>query len=207
LKIRIIMAVIMAVICLFAIPSMGNTSEIPQLELKQALCIKMAHFEGSKIELYGDTWGQTAAAIAYQESACDSSKYQTNGVVVGDLDNKGKPKSLGIMQVQVPTARHVNSIFPHLFKDKYGDRDPTDEELTIDLLIDNSFNIKIGVHYYAWLLEYRQGDWAFAVLSYNRGTGYNLTDINNYVRLVKKWRKEKVLPFLRGKYKIIGRKK
>ena len=184
---------ITVMVILVGIPVSAKTT----LEPQQSECLEIAYEEGEKIELYGDTWGQTVASIAYQESHCNRSKFQTEGVVVGDRNSKGKPKSLGPMQVQVPTARHVGRVFPHLFTERYGDRRPTDEELTIDLLTDVRFNIRVGVHYYAWLLEYRKGSWHDAVLSYNRGTGYNLRDINDYVRLVRKWRKTVVIPHLK----------
>lgn len=169
------------------------------LEPQQKECIELAYETGNKITLYGDTWGETAASIAYQESHCNRSRFQNNGVVVGDMNSKGKPRSLGMMQVQVATARHVGKLFPHIFKEKYGDRTPSDEEITIDLLIDPKFNVTIGVHYFAWLLDYRNGNWSMAVLSYNRGTGINLTDVNDYVRKVKKWRKTIVIPHLASK--------
>ena len=169
------------------------------LEPQQSKCIELAYEEGSKIDLYGDTWGETAASIAYQESWCNSTVWQTKGVVVGDLNSKGRPRSLGPMQIQIPTARHVGDVFPHIFKERYGDRIPSDEELTVDLLIDTKFNIKVGVHYFAWLLEYRNGNWSKAVLSYNRGTGHSLKDINDYVRKVKQWRKTIVISHLRKK--------
>ena len=124
--------------------------------------------------------------------------WQKNGVVVGDLNSKGKPRSLGPMQVQVATAREVDRKFPYIFKEKYGERTPTDEELTIDLLIDVRFNIRVGVHYFAYLLKYRNGDWSKAILSYNRGTGNDLVDINDYVAKVKKWRKKIIIPYIIG---------
>lgn len=169
------------------------------LEPQQQECIEMAFEEGSKIEMYGDTWGETAASIAYQESHCDRSKFQTEGFVVGDLNSKGRPRSLGSFQVQVPTARHIGEVFPHLFEEKYGDRNPSDEELAVDLLIDKRFNTKLGVHYFAWLFEYRKGNWDKAILSYNRGTGSNLEDVNDYVRKVRKWRKTVIIPYLKSK--------
>lgn len=173
--------------------------KVKKLEPQQEECIEMAYEEGSKIELYGDTWGETAASIAYQESHCGASVWQTEGYVVGDLNSKGRPRSLGDFQVQVPTARHVGKMFPYIFEEKYGDRVPSDEELTVDLLIDRRFNTRIGVHYFAWLLEYRKGNWDKAVLSYNRGTGSNLNDVNDYVRKVKKWRRTIVIPYLKSK--------
>lgn len=200
------MAVVMTGIFLFALPMQGNTSKIVGLEQKQAECIQMVYDVAEGIEIFGDTWGETAAGIAYQESWCNGSKWQTNGVVVGDLNNKGTPRSLGIMQVQIPTAREVGKRFPQLFKDRYGERRPSDEEIAIDLLIDDRFNILIGVHYYINMLQYRKGNWDFAILSYNRGTGQKLYDINNYVYMVKKWRKTIIIPYLRGDYKIIEKR-
>ena len=194
---KLIVAVCVTAVLVFTgIPISAKTID---LEPRQEACIETAYRIGKEIYLYGDTWGETAASIAYQESHCGRDKFRTNGVVVGDINSKGKPRSLGVMQVQVPTARHVGRMFPHVFQYKYGDRIPTDEELTIDLLVDMEFNIRVGVHYFAWLLEYRNGDWNKAVLSYNRGTGQRLNDINDYVRKVKKWRKKIVLPFIRDK--------
>ena len=206
MSIKFLVAAVMTALFLFGVPNTGNASKIIDLEQSQIRCIELAYDEGSKIELYGDTWGETVASIAYQESWCNSSVWQTKGVVVGDLNSKGRPKSLGPMQVQVRTAREVGRRFPHIFKERYGDRDPSDEELTIDLLVDTRFNIKIGVHYYAYLLNYRSGDWEKTILSYNRGTGRNLKDINDYVRKVKKWRLTVIRPVIKGKYRIIERK-
>lgn len=186
-----------------ATPAISKPNKTIQLEQSQVQCLRTAYEEGEKIELYGDTWGQTIASIAYQESHCNGSTWQTSGIVIGDLNHRGKPRSLGVMQIQLPTSREVGKRFPHIFKDRYGDRQPTDEELTIDLLIDTSFNIKIGVHYYAYLLEYRGGDWEKTILSYNRGIGHNISDINDYVKKVKHWRKNVIFPFLKGNYQII----
>lgn len=193
---KAIVAVCLTVMMVFiGIPISAKTIKP---EPQQGECIEIAYEEGNKITLYGNTWGETIASIAYQESHCNGSKFQTEGVVVGDKNSKGRPKSLDPMQVQVPTARHVGKLFPHLFQEKYGDRRPTNEELTIDLLTDIRFNIRIGVHYYAWLMTYRNGDWSKAVLSYNRGTGYNLTDVHDYVSKVKKWRKQVIIPHLKS---------
>ena len=196
----------MVAIFLFSGSVYGKPNETVYLEKRQVECIQTAYRLGKKIELYGDTWGYTAAAIAYQESHCNSSKWHTNGVIVGDKDRYGRPKSLGIMQVQVPTAREINKHYPFLFENQYGDKTPTDDEIAVDLLIYPEFNIIMGVHYIAHLLQYRGGDWEFAILSYNRGTGHNLTDVNDYVRKVKHWIKTVIRPVIRGNYVIIERK-
>ena len=193
------------VLVIFALghPPKGYPSNTPiELEPSQARCIQMVYDIGNTIDLYGDTWGETIASIAYQESWCNSSRWKTHGVVIGDLNSKGVPRSLGIMQVQVPTARWVGKKHPQLFKDMYGERRPTDEELAIDLLIDNKFNITIGSHFFGLMLSYRDGDWDKAILSYNRGMGNKLTDINNYVYLVKKWRRTRIIPFIKNNYII-----
>jgi hypothetical protein len=188
--VTVILTVMLVLVCTSAFA-------LKKLEPQQEECIQMAFEEGSKLYLYGDTWGETAASIAWQESHCGYSKFAPHGVVVGDMNSNGKPRSLGWFQVQVPTARHMGKVFPQLFKDKYGDRIPSDEELTIDLLIDKRFNVKVGVHYFAWLMNYRNGNWNKAVLSYNRGTGQNLVDVNDYVRKVRKWRKTVIIPYLK----------
>jgi len=198
---KIIMTVIMAVFFLVT-NTTSYAKNIVTLEEEQVKCIQMVYDISNKIEIYGDTWGETIASIAYQESWCNGSHWRRHGVVVGDINSKGVPRSLGIMQVQVPTAKWVNKKFPYIFKKKYGDRMPLDEELIIDLLIDNKFNIEVGSHYFISMLSYRKGNWEKAILSYNRGMGRNPKDINNYVYMVKKWRKTIILPFLKGDYQI-----
>ena len=173
------------------------------LQQAQVNCIQMAYDEGEKINLYGDTWGQTAASIAFQESHCNHSAFRSGGVVVGDLNSEGRPRSLGVMQMQLKTARYVNSKFPYLFKERYGNRIPSDEELTIDLLIDNRFAIRLGVYYFAYLLERKDGKWGDAILAYNRGPT-NTVDVNDYVRKVKDWRLIRIIPYLKGNYKVKG---
>lgn len=195
-------AMIFAIVFLVMNPPKGYPSDNVTLEPAQARCIQMVYDIGNTIEIYGDIWGETIAGIAYQESWCNSSRWKTHGVVIGDLNSKGVPRSLGIMQVQVPTARWIGKKYPHIFKDMYGERTPTDEEIAIDLLIDNRFNIIIGSHYFKAMLSYRKGDWNKAILSYNRGVGSNLKDVNNYVYLVKKWRKTRIIPFIKGNYII-----
>lgn len=199
---KIIMTVVMAVFFLLLNVGTGNTNEIITLEAEQVKCLQMVYDISSGLKIYGDTWGETIASIAYQESWCNGSHWRTHGVVVGDINSKGIPRSLGIMQVQVPTARWVNKKFPDIFRNRYGERRPSNEEIAIDLLIDNKFNIEIGSHYFITMLSYREGNWEKAILSYNRGMGSNPTDVNNYVHKVKKWRKLIVIPFLRGEYKI-----
>lgn len=201
---KFLMTVFMAVVFLVLNVNQGNANKIIELEKEQAECLTMVYEIGNSIRAYGDTWGQTIASIAYQESWCNGKKWQTHGVVVGDMNSKGMPRSLGIMQVQVPTARWVNSKYPELFRNQYGYITPSDEEIAIDLLIDNKFNILIGSHFYKLMLSYRHGNMNKAILSYNRGMGKNLTDVNDYVRKVKHWRKTIIIPFIKGNYKIKG---
>ena len=134
------MTVIMAVFFL-ATNTTSYAKNIVTLEEEQVKCIQMVYDISNNIEAYGDTWGETIASIAYQESWCNGSHWRTHGVVVGDLNSKGVPRSLGIMQVQVPTARWVNTKFPHIFRNRYGERTPSDEEIAIDLLIDNDLKL------------------------------------------------------------------
>jgi hypothetical protein len=193
-----------AVLTIMVFVGSNTSAKVIELEQSQITCINIAYTEGNKIQLFGEGWGETAAAVMYQESWCNSNIWQKSGVVVGDLNRKGKPKSLGPSQIQVATARFINTKYPRIFKKRYGKRVPSDEELTIDLLIDIPFNIKLGVRYFSYLLELKRGDVDAAILAYNRGP-HGLIDVNNYVQKVKKWRTTHIRPFLRGHYKIVKR--
>lgn len=164
------------------------------IEQEQKSCIIKVYNEGSKLQLYGQTWGLTTASIAYQESWCNSSKWKKKGIIVGDLDRNGKPKSLGIMQVQVATAKFVMMKYPQIKINKYNTRTPSDQEIMIDLLLDDDFNIKVGVQYFGYLLKYRHGNIDKAILSYNRGNGDYLNDVNNYVKKTRYWMKTIIRP-------------
>ena len=188
---------IFIVICFFIICCVvGSYVDAAELSQNQKTCIELAYKHGNRVTLHGERMGETVASILWQESKGNYKVYQKNGVVVGDLDKRGRPKSLGPMQVQVPTARDLERWYPMLFKLKFGIYSPTDEELIIALLTDIEFNIQCGAQYFQWLLN-RTGNYNKAILSYNRGTG-GVGDPNDYVRKVKQWRKIIVLPFLRG---------
>lgn len=197
---RILLAVILLCVC---------TSAYARLELEpdQYYTLQIAYKYGSQIHYKGDTWGETAAAIVWQETKGGWSKYKRNGVIVGDLDQHGVPKSLGRMQVQIPAARDVERWYPIIFQAKFGEYSPTDEELIIALLTDVDFNIQTGVAYFRKMLELKNGNWSEAILAYNRGSGNDGRDINNYIPMVKKWRKEIVQPFLKGDYIIMFQEK
>lgn len=188
-------------ICVFAfsIPALAKPIK---LEMVQYASLSLAYKYGQQIIYKGERWGETAASICWQESKGSFSKYTTNGVVLGDMNSKGKPKSLGGMQVQGPAARDVEKWYPIIFKLKFGPYTPTDEELIIALLTDLDFNIQVGVAYFRKMLELKNGNWSEAILAYNRGSANDGQDPNDYVRKVKHWRKTVIRPFLRGEYEI-----
>ena len=172
-----------AVLCLvsFTSPAEAKFSD------NQIAVMKMAYKHGNRIQWRGEGWGRTFAAVIWQESKGNWKRYQVNGVVVGDMDRHGNPKSLGPSQMQLLTARDIERWYPILFKLKFGPYSPTDEELIIALLIDIEFNIQCGAAYFDYLLHLKN-DWRKAVLAYNRGPG-GIGDPNDYVSKVTSWRK------------------
>ena len=197
---RIMVALIVTIFVFVGYPT--NARNHVMLERGQIEAIDIAYRYGGEIHFRGDTWGETSASIIYQESHANRKKFQTNGVVVGDWNKKGKPRSLGPAQVQMETAKFVMKHYPHVQRAKYGRLTPTDEEIIIDLLVDVDFNIHCGVHYFEWLLH-KKGDVRKAILAYNRGPG-GVGDPNDYVNSVIKWRKTVIRPFLKGEWLLKG---
>lgn len=200
--IKRIMVVAIITVLAFSGIALGNVNKFVKLERGQVNAIDIAYRHGGEIHFRGDTWGETAASIVYQESHANRKKFQTNGVIVGDKNSKGRPRSLGPAQVQVDTAFFVMEKYPHVRIEKYGKHKPTREEVTIDLLVDIEFNIHVGVHYFEWLLHRKQNV-KKAILAYNRGPG-GKGDPNNYVEKVLKWRTKVVRPFLKGNWILKG---
>jgi hypothetical protein len=147
------------------------------LEDSQRELIVYAHSYASE---YG--WGETVASILYQESKAGFSGYRKYGVVVGDRSKSGGYKSLGVMQIQLETAKDILRWFPHLCPEPISDT-----ELSYRLLADDKFSIRLGTWYFIKLYEVK-GSWREAILAYNIGPSGTL-DINDYVSKVLKWRK------------------
>lgn len=126
-------------------------------------------------------WGETISSILYQESKAGASIYRNYGVVVGDRGTSGGYKSLGVMQIQLETARDIIRWFPHL-----ADKNISDIELSYKLLADDKFSIRLGTWYFIKLYEIK-GSWREAILAYNIGPS-GTVDINNYVDKVLHWR-------------------
>lgn len=156
--------------------------------------IKIAYEIGNEIVWRGETYGETVAAILFQESHAGSEKFKTRGVILGDLNSRGKYKSLGLMQIQVPALRDVLRWYPEILK-KYFNYIPSNETLLLELLFNDKFNIEVGALYFAKMLELK-GSWTKAILAYNIGVNGKV-DINNYVNSVKKYRIDIILPLLR----------
>lgn len=165
-----------------------------ELTNNQLKNLQIAYNIGNKVEWRGEKYGETVASILWQESHAGSIKFQNKGIILGDINSKGKPKSLGLMQVQLQTAKDVIRWYPYI-KDKhcYG-KFPTDEFLILKLLTDDKFNIEIGSLYYKKMLELKK-DWSDAILSYNIGPN-GIIDINDYLKKVKNNRLEIILPNL-----------
>lgn len=166
------------------------------MEDYQKKVLTYAYKYGNRIQYLNQGWGETVTSIVYQESKGGKSIYLRNGVVVGDRNSKGKYKSLGVMQVQLPAARDVQRWYPIVFKSKFGNYNPTDEELIYALLSDYRFNISVGSWYFIKMLELT-GNWRQAILAYNTGLNNNGNDPNDYVNKVLRWRKT-IVPQVRN---------
>jgi hypothetical protein len=195
LRIFITILIVACLLVYCAPPKQAYAYTLKNLSINQEMCIRLAYKYGQRIEYRGQRYGETVASILLQESHANRKVFQKNGVVIGDKDKRGYPKSLGPMQMQLPTARDLERWMPHVFENKFGPFSPTDEELIIALLTDIDFNIQMGAAYFEYLLN-KKGSWSKAILAYNRGPG-GTGDPENYMAKVKQWRLDIVLPFLR----------
>jgi len=168
------------------------------LDSTQTHILNLAIKYGSQIHHNNQTYGETIASIVYQESKAGHKRYQRNGLIVGDRSKRGSYKSLGPMQVQLPSSRDVERWYPEIFKGYFGLYSPTDEELIVALLTNVDFNIQVGTAYFKKMLEIRKY-WSQAILAYNRGANNDGQDPNQYVKKVKHWRKTIIIPFIENK--------
>jgi hypothetical protein len=181
-------------LCLFLFSSQVYAVDLTQ---NQERILQLAYHHGSQIHYKNQSYGETIAAIVYQETKAGAKRYQRNGIIVGDKSRKGHYKSLGVMQIQIPAARDVFRWYPEIMFSYFGrPYYPTDEEIIVALLTDVYFNIEVGTAYFHKMLEMKKS-WSGAILAYNRGVANDGTDPNNYVHLVKKWRLEIVLPLIK----------
>lgn len=178
-------------ICFLLLPSL-SFADCNNLTEGQLANLKLAYQYGEQITFRGDTFGETVASILWQESKAGCDLYKTKGFIVGDLTSKGKPKSLGIMQVQLRSARDVERWYPEVFEKHFGKESPSDEDLILRLLLITEFNIEVGCKYYQKMLGSKK-DWKKSILAYNRGASNDGRDPNNYVKRVKQWRKKIIL--------------
>lgn len=156
------------------------------LDINQKVNLLLAYEYGNTIRYENEPMGLTIASIVYQETKGGYHKYTTDGVIIGD--SKSKIKSLGLMQVQLPAAKDVKRWYPEVFVSKFGNQSPTDNQIKIELLTDNVFNISVGTHYFLKMLELSDGNWNNAILAYNAGIKHEGRDRNKYVPKVLHWR-------------------
>lgn len=167
----------------------GCVTNVCALDTSQIKVMMYAHSYGDTLLYKNQGFGDTIASIVFQETKAGYHKYVKSGVIVGDKNKFGKPKSLGVMQVQLPAARDVERWFPSIIKSHFNNRIPTDEELIIELLTDYKFNIRVGSWYYVKMLQLSK-NWRKSILAYNRGLHNDGKDPNDYVRKVLHWRSQ-----------------
>lgn len=146
-----------------------SEEQIKNLETVREIALK---YKDNK----GESYPNTIAAICMTESSCGIN-------MVGDLEvKKGKfYASLGALQIRVPTARYLSSIFPKKLKELHS---MTDVTLRKKLLTDIKLSAKIASLYIVHLSNKRKSYFK-AVSGYNGGV-YNY----KYFNKVMKWNKE-----------------
>lgn len=108
----------------------------------------------------GETFPNTIASICMTESSCMINK-------ISDIEiQEGKMyASLGAMQIRIPTARYLSSIFPKKLKQIHS---LTDSQLRIKLLKDIKLSAKIASLYIVHLSNTRK-NYFKTVSGYNGG--------------------------------------
>jgi hypothetical protein len=121
----------------------------------------------------GETFPNTIASICMAESSGGMN-------LMGDpTQEKGKIySSLGAMQIRVPTARYISSLYPKKLKVIHA---MTDIQLRKKLLTDIRFSAKIATLYVIHLSNTRKSYFS-AVSGYNGGTRNH-----KYYKRVVKW--------------------
>ncbi len=124
----------------------------------------------------GETFPNTIAAICMAESSGGLN-------LMGDpTQEKGKfYSSLGAMQIRVPTARYISSVFPKKLKEIHA---MTDRSLREKLLKDVRFSAKIATLYIIHLSNTRKSYFK-TISGYNGGTRNH-----KYYNRVMKWNNE-----------------
>lgn len=188
------------------IPATSWSEESRDFYIEQVINLTLAKKHGKQVKWRGDNFSQTMQAICWRESHAGARYFQTAGFVVGD--KKGKYKSLGPWQIQIPTARFIGHLKPNLFNEKFGDGEPPDKKIVFYLLTDLDWSARMACAHFEYLLNYF-GDYKTAILAYNKGIGgakkflssHKVGD-SEYVRSVIKYRKSVIREFNRDNIKI-----
>ncbi|MEA3352331.1 MAG: hypothetical protein U9Q33_00745 [Campylobacterota bacterium] len=162
---RIFLIFVLSIVPLFSKVKL-NEQQISNLKIVRAVALNYTNNDG-------ESFPNTIASICMTESSGGIKLY-------GDLDKKnGKYySSLGAMQIRVPTARYVSSLYPKELSDIYV---LTDRQLRKRLLRDIAFSAKIASLYIVHLSNTRKN--YFQTVS-----GYNGGLINKkYYTTVMKW--------------------
>ena len=131
----------------------------------------------------GETFPNTLASICMAESSCGIN-------MVGDLEIRKKGKfyaSLGALQIRIPTARYLSSVFPEKLKELHA---LTDVDLRKKLLIDIRLSAKIASLYLVHLSNSRKSYFK-TVSGYNGGV-YNYPYFNKVMKWNQKLKELKI---------------
>lgn len=159
---------------------------------EQNMLMTLAYYIGSEIG-----FPETIQSLLLQETLAGA-----YGDRIGDTNLSVGKRSYGVMQMKVATARKVMRRWPTVVQDYFPKRKTLkkvrDEEIIIELIRDDEFNIRMAALNFAM---HRQAskNWAQSVVAYNTGQGAANKIIDHkshayYTKIVKRLIKE-VRPF------------
>lgn len=88
---------------------------------------------------------------------------------VGDIQNGFGKRSYGLMQIKLLAANKILQLHPNLKHEYFQNRPITYDELIARLILDNQFNVTVGMYYLEYLHDRFHLSWDEAVRAYNQG--------------------------------------
>lgn len=144
----------LALVVLLCLSLRPTPSVAPREHLKPNLQRQYGRLLMQHIRRECKRWGVPLQMVKNIIASESQWRYPEHGQIVGHAIVASTAGALGLMQVQLPTAREI--LFDHSLSER-------------QLLEDDFVNTTAGIRYLAWLRKYYNGNWAFAVAAYHRG--------------------------------------